>query len=159
MTLATFLSVILVLVAVSVILLGRLFHWSARRQVWTTVGVYPAVLTCTCFAAIFGFLSPIQELSMQWKIRSLESHLYIGETKAQVEHHFDHDIPKPDTWTSEYEGTDPSPLNIAKEHNWVRYYYLSDSAFCFAGYQGVEVQYDSKHQVRGWQRSTHATGC
>lgn len=159
MSLAIFLFVILLLAAAAAALLGRRLRWPAHRQVWATVAFYPLVFFCVAVLWAFGIFSPLQRLSMQWKVEALKKALYIGETRSQLEHQFGARIPVPEHRGFGYEGTDPSLDNRARASHFIRYYYVSSSALCFAGYEGLEVQYDAHDRIRGWKSATDATGC
>lgn len=159
MSLAIFFLVILLLATGIAALLGRHFRWSIRRQVWVTIGLSPLVLVCIVVLWAVGLLGPLQYASMQWKPHALERALYIGETRTHVEQQFGTRIPLPDQRSLGYEGTNPSPTNEARESHFVRYYYLSTTALCFAGYDGIEVQYDVHDRVQGWRPAKDATGC
>jgi hypothetical protein len=127
------------------------------------LGIFAAIiaLLSVLFVAFeFGLLNPVLTSIATAKVSALEQHLFVGETRTQVESQFGRAIDEP----NEFRGYDASGSEVAASApDWDKhlgeYSYASSGSFCFAGYTGVVVYYDRHDRVKFWKRFDWGEGC
>ena len=103
---------------------------------------------------------PLESLTMRWKVEALERHLYVGESRLDVENQFGHGVPRPDRLggyaiTSREAVTAPAHW----DQHVGQYGYAESGAFCLQNFLGVAVFYDRHDRVRSWKRFGYGIGC
>jgi hypothetical protein len=157
---ATFLALTVIVWSVAValiVLIGRHRGWSKALQAALAVASFVVTAGVLLVALFFGFLIPIEDWSMQWKLAAIEKHLYVGESRADVEAHFGHDVPVPDR-TDGYSVTSQYAVPGWGDHLG-QYAYAAGGALCVAYYRGVVVYYDVSDHVKFWKRYGFGDGC
>ena len=139
-------------------------RFASRRGKWNSyvtpiVGfiLFPVILALVVFVVFLGPLMPIEAWVNQWKVVTLERHLYVGESRATFEAKFGKTVPLPDLRTCC--GTAPEQNQPASIKWHERYYYLVASSICMAEYRGVAVRFDRHERVRSWRRVETGLGC
>jgi hypothetical protein len=81
----------------------------------------------------------------------------VGESRADVEKQFGHEVPKPDR-LSGYAvfGSEAGP---GSDRHLGQYAYDAESMFCAQTFRGVVVFYDVHDRVKRWKRFSSVDGC
>ena len=152
---------LLILSAISTVVVVRFF---SGRNKWnsymtTTLGfiLFPIILGTLVLIAFLGPMMPLEAWVNQWKVVTLERHLYVGEPRVAFEAELGKTIPSPDLRTCC--GTAPEQNQPASIKWHERYFYLVAGSVCMAEYQGVAVRFDRRERVRSWRRVETGIGC
>ena len=152
---------LLILSAISTVVVVRFF---SGRNKWnsymtTTLGfiLFPIILGTLVLIAFLGPLMPLEAWVNQWKVVTLERHLYVGEPRVAFEAELGKTIPSPDLRTCC--GTEPQQNQPGSKKGHERYYYLVAGSVCTSAYQGIAVRFDRHDRITSWRRVAMADGC
>ena len=152
------------LLVLSVVLTVVITRFVARKGKWnsyvtTAAGfmLFVPIVFILVFIVFAGPLMPIEAWMNQWKIVTLERHIYVGESRAALEKNFGKSIPLPDLRTCC--GTEPQQNQPGSKKGHERYYYLVAGSVCTAAYQGIAVRFDRHDRITSWRRVAMADGC
>lgn len=147
MTALLTLVALLVIVAAIVFASSWALGWPGRSLRWAIIAsVYASTLVVIGVAWFFGALTPIQSYIAQRKNLAFEQHLYLGESRSELEENFGRGIPNPD--------------RIRGEAGDYYYEYISAEGMCFQEFRGFKVEYSIHGDyIVGWEPISDGDGC